>query len=320
MVVRAAGDEADALAGEFLCHGLGVEHDLVLIRLEFVGQRLLEADCLARDDVLQRAALRAGKDGLVDSLRVLLAAQDHATARAAQRLVRRGGHEVGVRHRGRVLARGDQTGNVRHIDHQQAASLVGDVAQPGKVDDARIGGRARDDEFGLHFKRLTFKRVVVDDLFLLRHAIRHEVEVLTGHVDRAAVRQMAAVREVHTHDRVAGVEHRKVDRHVRLRAGMRLDVGMLCAKELLRAVAGQILHDVHILASAVIALARIALRIFIGQVRAHRGEHCVADEVLRSDQLDVLVLTGELVVHRRAQLGINRLNGFEINHASAPPF
>ena len=320
MVVRAAGDEADTLAREFLRHGLGVEHDLVLIRLEAVGQRLLEADRLARDDVLQRAALRAREDGLVDGLRVLLATENHAAARAAQRLVRGGGHEVGIRHWGRMLARGDQTGDVRHIDHQQASGLVSDVAQSGEVDDAGIGGGARDDQLRPDLKRLALECVIVDDLLVLRDAVRHEVEVLAGHVDRAAVRQMAAVREVHAHHRVAGVEHREVDSHVRLRTGVRLHVGMLRAEQLLRAIAGQVFHDVDVLAAAVIALARIALRVFIGQVGAHRRKHRVADKVFGRDQLDMLALTGQLIVHRCAQLGIDRLDGFEINHAFAPPF
>ena len=47
-----------------------------------------------------------------------------------------------------------------------------------------------------------------------------------------AVRQVAAVREVHAEDRVARLEQREVDRHVRLRARVRLHVGVLGAEQL----------------------------------------------------------------------------------------
>jgi hypothetical protein len=54
--------------------------------------------------------------------------QDAAAARAAQRLVRGGGDDVGVRHRVRVHATGDQAGDVRRVEHEQRADLVGDLA------------------------------------------------------------------------------------------------------------------------------------------------------------------------------------------------
>ena len=50
-----------------------------------------------------------------------------------------------------------------------------------------------------------------------------------------AVRQVAAVREVHAEHRVARLEQREVDRHVGLRARVRLHVGVLGAEQRLRA-------------------------------------------------------------------------------------
>ena len=59
-----------------------------------------------------------------------------------------------------------------------------------------------------------------------------------------AVRQMAAVGQVEPQHRVARLERREIDRHVGLRAAVRLHVGVLGAEQLLRPVAGQVLDDV----------------------------------------------------------------------------
>ena len=73
------------------------------------------------DDVHERAALDAGKNGGVDLLRELLLAHDDAAARTAQTFVRRGGDEVRVRNRARMLAAGDEPGDVRHVDEKNRA-------------------------------------------------------------------------------------------------------------------------------------------------------------------------------------------------------
>jgi hypothetical protein len=51
-----------------------------------------------------------------------------------------------------------------------------------------------------------FELVVVDRLGLARHAVGDDVEVLAREVERVAVREVAAVREVHAEDRVARLE------------------------------------------------------------------------------------------------------------------
>ena len=87
-------------------------------------------------------------------------------------------------------------------------------------------------------------------------------------------------------DGVARLQQREVDGHVGLRAGVRLHVGVLGAEELLGAVDGQRLGDVDELAAAVVALAGVALGVLVGQHRAGRLQHGLADEVLRGDQLE----------------------------------
>ena len=152
MVVRAAGDEAHAALYKLLGHGGGVQNDLVLVGGEVLAHGLLEADGLGGDDVLQRAALRAGEDGLVDGLGVLLAAEDEAAAGAAQRLVGGGGDHVGIGHGAHVLARSHEAGDVGHVHHQHRAHFIGDLAELGKVDGAGVGAGAGDDQFRLVFE------------------------------------------------------------------------------------------------------------------------------------------------------------------------
>jgi hypothetical protein len=85
---------------------------------------------------------------------------------------------------------------------------------------------------------------------------------------------------------------------------MRLDVRELAGEELLHPLDGEILGDVDELAPAVIAAARIAFRIFVGEDRALSLEHRLRDEVLRGDQLDVACLTVTLLGDRVGDLRI----------------
>ena len=126
------------------------------------------------------------------------------------------------------------------------------------------------------------------------HAVGDDIEVFAGDIDRRTVRQMAAVRQTHTHHGIAGREQREEDRQVGACARVRLDVGMFGAEELLRAVAGDVLDDVDILAAAVIALAGIALCIFIGQNGAGCQQHRLGDDVLAGNQLNVIALALQL--------------------------
>ena len=99
-------------------------------------RRLLERDGLGRHDVRQRAAEHGGA-ALVDGLGEL-ARHSTMPPRGPRRVlwvVRR--DDVGVRDRvvvaGEDLA-GDEAGEVRHVDHEHGADLVGHLAHPREVD------------------------------------------------------------------------------------------------------------------------------------------------------------------------------------------
>ena len=164
-----------------------------------------------------------------------------------------------------------------------------------KSNDARIRAGADHDHLRPVLAREPVELVVVEPLVALADAVRHDREELAGEVQRMAVREMAAVREVHPEDGVARLEHGEVDGHVRLRAGMRLHVDVLGAEQLLRALDRQRLGDVDELTAAVVALARIAFGVLVRHHRAGGFQHREADEILRRDELEALFLAADLV-------------------------
>ena len=113
--------------------------------------------------------------------------------------------------------------------------------------------------------------------------------------------------ELERQDRVSRLERRQVDGHVRLRAGVRLDVRVVGAEELLRAVDRQLLDLVDDFAAAVVALARIALRVLVGRRRADRLHDRRPGEVLRRDQLDLVALSLDLATEELCDLRVQLL-------------
>ena len=120
---------------------------------------------------------------------------------------------------------------------------------------------------------------------------------------------MPARGEVETHERVARLQQREEHRLVRLAAGIRLHIGELAVDKLLDALDRQRLDDIDKFAAAIIAPARIALGIFVGQDRTLRLKHGLRDDVLGGDQLDLVLLTAKLLVDRGRDLGIDLING-----------
>lgn len=97
-----------------------------------------------------------------------------------------------------------------------------------------------------------FHRIVVDPTGTLVELIPHGMIENAGRIDRRAVRQMAAVRQIEPHERIAGLEHREKYGHIGLSARMRLHVGILGSVELAQAVDSQLLDPIDDLAAAVI--------------------------------------------------------------------
>ena len=130
--------------------------------------------------------------------------------------------------------------------------------------------------------------------------------------------QMTAVRETHAQDRVARLQERDIHGHVRLGAGMRLDIDVFGTVEAFGAVNGNALDLVDIVAAPIVAGAGIALGIFVRQMAAHGLHHGLADEILGSDQLDMIALTAQLAHHRSVNFWIAGLD-IPVIHGKRPP-
>src|SRR4051794_349845 len=305
--VGAAGEHVDAVSGlqQRVAHRLGAGDGALLALAEGVGLGDAQRHRLAGDDVLERAALLAREHGRVDLLGQLLAAVDHAAARAAEGLVHGRRHDVGVRDGVGVQPRRDQAGEVGHVDEQMGARLVGDRAERLEVKLARVRRPAGDDHLGSVLERERADLVHVDDLVLGAYVVRNDLVELARHVDPHAVREVAAVAELHAEQRVAGLHQRVVGGGVGLSAGVRLDVDVVAAEHLLRALDRQALGHVNPLAAAVVAPSDVALRVLVGQHRALAIEDGLGHEVLRRDHLERALLAFELVREDVGDLGID---------------
>ncbi len=201
-------------------------------------------------------------------------------------------------------AAGDEAGEVGHVHHQVRTDLIGNGAELRERDLARIGRAARDDEARLVLLGELAHAVHVDAVRLGVHHVGHRLEPLARLIDGRAVRKMAAGGQAQAEDGVAGLGERHEHALVRLAARVRLHVGELAAEQPLGAVDRELLGDVDVLAAAVVALARIAFGVLVGQHAAGRLEHRLGDDVLRSDQLDLVLLAPELLADRIGDLGI----------------
>ena len=62
--------------------------------------------------------------------------------------------DMGVFERDGMHAARDQTGEMRHVDHEIGADPIGDLAEALEVDDARIGRAAGNDQLRLDLERM----------------------------------------------------------------------------------------------------------------------------------------------------------------------
>src|SRR3989441_10104556 len=113
--------------------GFGVDDDLPAVLPKRRLHRLAERDGNGGGGLIVRAALKPGKDGAVDTLshlwilrQTFIGNENHGTTPTAQRLGRRRGYDVGVRHRALVRARDHQAGDVRDVGGEERPGFFGD--------------------------------------------------------------------------------------------------------------------------------------------------------------------------------------------------
>ena len=102
--------------------------------------------------------------------------------------------------------------------------------------------------------------------------------------------QVSAVGKIHAENGVAWLDESKIGGHVGLRAGMGLHIHVFAAKELLGTLDGKVLCHVHKFAAAVVAMARIAFCVLVGQGTALGLAHGRRHKVLGGNELELCQL------------------------------
>ncbi len=120
-----------------------------------------------------------------------------------------------------------------------------------------------------------------------------------------SVGEMAAVRQIHRENLVAGFQYRKVNGHVCLRTAVRLHVDVFAAEKPLGAIDCQLFGSIDILAAAIPTFPRITFRVFVGHHAALSFHHCATGEIFRGDQFDVLTLAFFFRSNRIKDFGIH---------------
>ena len=191
-----------------------------------------------------------------------------------------------------------------HVDQEPGFDGFGDGCHAFEVDRARIGRAAGDQQRRAHLAGAGLDRVVVEQAARAVHAVVMGVEPAPREVGPGAVAKMPASRQVEAQDPVPGTQEGKEHRLVRLRARVRLHVGIGSAEEFLRAFDGEALDDVDKLAAPMEAVAGIALERLVADLVPERLAHGAAHHVLRSDELDPDALAARLAGERDANLRI----------------
>ena len=219
--------------------------------------------------------------------------------------MRRGRHEIRVFHRAGMNARRHEPGNVRDVGEQIGTDLAGDFAHAFEINDARIRTGADGDHLRLVLARHGGELVVINPLRFFVHAIMDDLKKFAGEICLVAVRQMAAVAQIHRQHFVAGFQHGKINRHVRAGTGVRLDIGVFGAENFLCAVNRELFDGINVFATAIPAFFGIAFGVFVRQHRALRLHDGRTGEIFAGDHLDVFLLALAFMVNR---LGNGRIN------------
>ena len=201
-------------------------------------------------------------------------------------------------------SRRHQAGDMGHIHHQIRSRFIRDLTEFPEVDNAGIGAGACNDQLRMILQGDPADFFVIDHAVVV-HAVGNHVKISAGKVGRTSVCQMSSMGQVHAHHRIPRFQHGEEYRHIGLRSGMGLHIGVLTAEQFFRPVNGKLLHFVHTDAAAVKSLSRITFCIFIGKRASHGRHHRLAHPVLGSDQLDMGILAlyfsldqiGDFAVH-----------------------
>ncbi len=139
------------------------------------------------------------------------------------------------------------------------------MAHAGIVPFAAVGAGTTDDELRTLAACYLLHLFVVDEAGIFLNVVLKRLEHKAGEVDGASVGEVTSMRKVEAEELVARLEACHKHSHVGLCSGVWLHVGIISAEYALDAVDGNAFGLVYHLASAIVAVAGIALGIFVGK-------------------------------------------------------
>ena len=120
--------------------------------------------------------------------------------------------------------------------------------------------------------------------------------------------QVTTLVEPHPKDGVPGLQKREIDPHVRLCAGVRLNIGELGAEQFFGAVDRKLFHLIYDLTPLVVATPGVALRVFVGEDRTRGCHHRWRGKVLGCDEVNIRILALEVFANEARDCRIDLLN------------
>mmetsp|Transcript_14659 Transcript_14659/g.34798 ORF Transcript_14659/g.34798 Transcript_14659/m.34798 type:complete len:659 (+) Transcript_14659:337-2313(+) len=320
VVVGSIARQLVPLAHQSVSKRLGIGLDLLGVILEHGAVHLEQLRCQASNLVVVRASLESREDGHVNTLLDVgdllgILEEDHSSARPAQRLVRRGCHDVAMLEGRRMLSCCHQPGNVGNVRHEDGTNLVCNLPELAEVDHAWVRRGTTEDHGGSEDEGRLPELVEVDQASLRVDAVGQGLEVdgccrnlLLCSV--VAVGQVSTGRQVQPHHPGVRRKQRRVDGKVRRASGVGLDVHapllLVQAEGLQCSILAKVLHLVNDLIATVVTIAGLALRVLVRQSRPQALHDCTRSEVLGGNELNATRLSGLLllneVVHHRVSL------------------
>src|SRR5262249_60636976 len=146
---------------------------------------------------------------------------------------------------------GDEPGEMRHVDEEVGADLIGNFAEAAEIDETGIGRSAGDDDLWAVLPGELCHLLDVDTVVIAPYAVRHGLEPAPRHVHGRAVGQVAAGGKVEPHEGVARRHQRHEGGGIGRGARVRLYVCEFTSEKPRNPFNGQVFNDVDILATAV---------------------------------------------------------------------
>ena len=91
--------------------------------------------------------------------------------------------------------------------------------------------------------------------------------------------QMTALGKIHTHDGIARFQESKIYSQVSACTAVRLNIGIICAKQFFRTFNSQSFYFINVFTAAIITMSGITFCIFVSQNGTHSLHYCRRYEV-----------------------------------------